>query len=110
MLRVPPSYPRTAGIVVLEILEALAAPTMSPVKYTVVVIGAGMSGLSAANRLHEEGVKDLLVLEARDRLGGRVFSALKGGKVLEMGAEWIHGATREHSVYALAEEYSGTHF
>ena len=55
----------------------------------IVIIGAGFSGLSAAYRLHSEGA-EVLVLEARDRVGGRVFSkTLSNGAVIEMGGEWI---------------------
>ena len=55
----------------------------------IIVIGAGFSGLSAAYKLHSEGA-DVLVLEARDRVGGRVFSkTLSNGAVVEMGGEWI---------------------
>ena len=40
----------------------------------VIVIGAGMAGLSAANRLVKGGIHDVVVLEARDRIGGRMFT------------------------------------
>ncbi len=56
---------------------------------TVVVIGAGFAGLSAALRLAGHGIR-VMVLEARDRVGGRVRSiTLSNGAVAEMGAEWI---------------------
>jgi monoamine oxidase len=55
----------------------------------VLVVGAGFSGLSAARRLADAGV-DVTVLEARERVGGRVWSVtLTNGAVVEMGAEWI---------------------
>ena len=55
----------------------------------VIVIGAGFAGLAAAWRLHEHAV-DVLVLEARDRVGGRVWSReLRSGDVVELGAEFI---------------------
>ena len=38
----------------------------------IIVIGAGMSGLSACAQLQENGVKNILVLEANDRVGGRM--------------------------------------
>jgi cation diffusion facilitator CzcD-associated flavoprotein CzcO len=40
--------------------------------YDVIVIGAGMSGLSACVKLIESGVKNILCLEANDRIGGRI--------------------------------------
>jgi monoamine oxidase len=55
----------------------------------VVVVGAGFAGLAAALELHDRGV-EVVVLEARDRVGGRVWSReLPSGAVIEMGAEFI---------------------
>ena len=58
---------------------------------SVIVLGAGIAGLSAAYELCKKGIK-VTVLEARSRLGGRIFSYAPpeaGGLVMEMGAEWI---------------------
>ena len=55
----------------------------------VAVVGAGLAGLSAADELQQAGA-DVVVLEARDRVGGRVWSRpLDNGAVVEMGAEFI---------------------
>jgi len=54
----------------------------------VVVIGAGFAGLAAATELADRGV-DVRVLEARDRVGGRVWSDRAGGAVIERGAEFV---------------------
>lgn len=54
-----------------------------------VIIGAGMAGLAAATRLVGKG-RDVVVLEARDRVGGRVESAtLPDGTVVDLGAQWL---------------------
>jgi monoamine oxidase len=54
-----------------------------------VVVGAGLAGLASALNLHETGVP-VTVLEARTRVGGRVWSVrLDNGAVAELGAEWI---------------------
>jgi len=62
----------------------------------VVVIGAGASGLAAARALVERGV-DVRVLEARERLGGRVFTLRPAYTPvpIELGAEFIHGSAPE---------------
>lgn len=58
----------------------------------VAIIGAGAAGLAAAASLHRRGV-DIIVLEARERLGGRIFTAHPSGlEALELGAEFIHGS------------------
>jgi monoamine oxidase len=55
----------------------------------VAVVGAGFAGLAAALDLHDAGLS-VTVLEARDRVGGRVFSfELENGEIAELGAEWI---------------------
>ena len=55
----------------------------------VIVIGAGMAGAAAAHRLQELGA-EVLVLEARNRAGGRIHTSREWGFPLELGANWIH--------------------
>lgn len=58
----------------------------------VVIIGGGAAGIAAARRLHEAGV-DCLLVEARDRLGGRGFTiAAPGGAMIDLGCGWLHSA------------------
>ena len=57
-----------------------------------IVIGAGVAGLTAAGLLTDAG-RRVVVLEARDRVGGRVWSDDDGGVVTDRGASWIHGIT-----------------
>lgn len=62
---------------------------------SVVVIGAGVAGLAAACRLSESGFS-VKILEARDRIGGRVFTKRDAhGTPIELGAEFIHGRPLE---------------
>ena len=67
----------------------------------VVVIGAGVAGLSAAARLAAAGV-DVVVLEARDRVGGRLLTEDVGGLELELGGQWI--APYQHAVRAVVAD------
>ena len=57
----------------------------------VVVIGAGAAGLAAASRL-QQGGKKVTVLEARERLGGRMSTVDRFGVPFDAGAQWIHYA------------------
>jgi monoamine oxidase len=59
---------------------------------SVIIIGAGASGLTAARALSKKG-KQVIVIEARDRVGGRTFTAMDNGfsSPVEHGAEFIHG-------------------
>lgn len=64
-------------------------------KTDVVVIGAGAAGLAAARCLDEQGI-DVVVLEARERVGGRVFTLHDANTQVPMlGAEFIHGSAPE---------------
>ena len=55
----------------------------------VVIVGAGFAGLSAARELVKKGVKDVVVLEARDRVGGRTWTRRLGGVDYDVGGQWL---------------------
>jgi monoamine oxidase len=74
----------------------------APEQADVVVVGAGMAGLIAARDLLAANVS-VLVLEARNRVGGRLLNhTLENGAVVELGGQWV-GPTQDR-VLALAEE------
>ena len=59
----------------------------------VVIIGAGAAGLAAASALSGQGLS-VLVLEARDRIGGRALTQRLDGVDFDVGCEWLHSADR----------------
>lgn len=58
---------------------------------SVIVIGAGISGIVAAKVLAENGIEDFLILEAADRIGGRLMKHEFAGFTVECGAGWVAG-------------------
>lgn len=66
-------------------------PEVNHSSCNVIVIGAGMAGLVAARLLHDSGCQ-VTVLEARNRLGGRIWTDQRWGVPCDLGASWIHGA------------------
>jgi monoamine oxidase len=67
----------------------------------VVVVGAGLAGLTAATKLEAAGVS-VMVIDAQDRVGGRTKTGSAGGVGLEMGGQWVGPAQRR--IIALASE------
>jgi putrescine oxidase len=61
---------------------------MSTIERDVVIVGAGASGLTAATRLKAAGLS-VAVLEARDRVGGRLWTDTVDGAMLELGGQWV---------------------
>ncbi|XP_030377000.1 peroxisomal N(1)-acetyl-spermine/spermidine oxidase [Scaptodrosophila lebanonensis] len=69
-----------------------ASTAGSSTNVSVLIIGAGMAGLSAANHLMQNGCNDFCIVEARGRIGGRIVSIpLANNQKVELGANWIHG-------------------
>lgn len=61
-------------------------------EFDTIVVGAGVAGLTAARLLSRNG-RTVVVLEARDRVGGRVHTDRTGGVSTDLGASWVHGIT-----------------
>ena len=61
---------------------------MTELSRDVVIVGAGAAGLTAANELKKAGLS-VVVLEARDRVGGRLWTDVVDGAMLEIGGQWV---------------------
>ena len=99
---------------------------MIKTKHNVIIIGAGIAGLSAACHLKKNNVNDVVILEARDRIGGRLYpfpltksKSSHGSKskdssnkdefgeddfIIQLGAQWIHGASMENPLFKYCKE------
>lgn len=71
----------------------------------IVVVGCGISGVAAAHRLVKTGFRNVRIVEATGRSGGRIRTGTFGDKVVEIGANWIHGPSEENPVFCLASMY-----
>jgi polyamine oxidase len=87
------------------IASAMAAPTQQshvsePSDFQVLILGGGITGVMAAETLHQRGIDNFKIIEARETLGGRMKSFLFGAAgrehVLELGADWIHGTQTDN--------------
>lgn len=54
----------------------------------ILIIGAGASGIAAATKLFENGFRNLTILEAESRIGGRINTVPYGTGFIDMGAQW----------------------
>ncbi|KKY27630.1 putative polyamine oxidase [Phaeomoniella chlamydospora] len=92
--------------VVTEVVNETAVENIAPgpeLKKKVIVVGAGIAGLRAAAVLHRHGV-DVVVLEARDRIGGRIFTSRKEGSATrDIGAAWMHETSQNKLVKLISK-------
>ena len=78
------------GYINFGLYRRVAAPAPAPAKGKVVVIGAGIAGLTAAQQLRSFGM-EVVVVEARDRVGGRIATFRKGPYIADLGAMVVTG-------------------
>jgi polyamine oxidase len=93
--------------------------------HQVLILGGGIAGVMAAESLHQQGIRNFKILEARNQLGGRMMSFKFGAPgrqyVLELGADWIHGTQSDggpsnpvfdlackHNLSTKANDYRGS--
>ncbi|KAJ8912187.1 hypothetical protein NQ315_003791 [Exocentrus adspersus] len=72
---------------------------------SILIIGSGPSGIAAATRLWKHNFTNIKVLEAENRIGGRVHSVKFGDAYVDLGGEWCHGK-KDNIVYNMVKEYN----
>ena len=90
------------GAAALPLGSGPAAQHKTSNHYDVVVIGGGFAGVTAARELRHAGLRTL-ILEARNRLGGRTFTARVDEEIFDLGGTWVH-STQPH-VFAEVSRY-----
>ncbi|KAK9309747.1 hypothetical protein QLX08_000736 [Tetragonisca angustula] len=70
----------------------------------IIIIGAGAAGIAAAARLMKKGLENIIILEGKDRIGGRINTVEFADNVVELGAQWVHGE-EGNIVYKLASPH-----
>ncbi len=78
-----------AGLASLDAVATGESPGMPSGNYDVIIIGGGFCGVTAARECRHAGYR-VLLLEARNRLGGRTFTANFNGRPVDMGGTWVH--------------------
>ena len=91
----------------------------------VLILGGGVAGVMAARTLHEQGIDDFIIVEARHELGGRMMSHTFGAGhdewTVEVGANWVQGTqtgngpanpvwelAKKHNISLLSSDYFGS--
>ncbi|XP_070491248.1 spermine oxidase-like [Chironomus tepperi] len=84
-------------ILIFALISVINAKTLKK-NPKIVIVGAGLSGLSAAVRLLENDYDDIIILEAENRIGGRIYSVKFSDGFIDLGGQWVHGQ-KNNSVY-----------
>lgn len=69
-----------------------------------VIVGAGLAGVSAAAKLIENGYDDVVILEAENRMGGRIHSVPFSNGTIDLGAQWCHGE-KDNVIYEMVHDH-----
>ncbi|KAM9324109.1 peroxisomal N(1)-acetyl-spermine/spermidine oxidase [Gastrophryne carolinensis] len=71
----------------------------------VLIVGAGIAGIGAAERLYQHGFHNVRILEATGRTGGRIRTQSFAKGLIEVGAQWIHGPSPQNPIFRLAAQF-----
>lgn len=88
-------------VILLSIHSSLATGASPSHSYKVIIVGAGVAGLEAAHYLQAHGITDYIILEARDRVGGRAWTINWNNIDIDLGATWIHGGVIQNPLMKL---------
>ena len=78
-------------------IETLEGKDRNVTKTKVLILGGGLSGITAAKTLLDNNIKDFYILEGQDYIGGRIHAAQFEGVTIEEGANWLHSLDEELS-------------
>ncbi len=85
--------------VLSDVHADIVHPPPTPKDAQVLILGGGVSGIIAARTLHQQGISNVIIVEARDELGGRMrshsFGSTGNTVTVEVGANWVHGTQTE---------------
>ncbi|ELR11477.1 amine oxidase, flavincontaining superfamily protein [Acanthamoeba castellanii str. Neff] len=93
---------RFVTLVILACFLTIAAATTTRVK--VAIVGAGAAGIGAGYHFHEKGMDDFVIVEARDRVGGRLHSVQFFNHTVDLGGAWFQG-TNGSLLWELKQKY-----
>lgn len=79
-------------------------------RFKVLILGGGVTGVIAARTLHQNGIEDYAIVEARSELGGRMQTKEFAGRIIEQGPNWIQGTQEGNGpanpIFTLANKHN----
>ncbi|XP_068111426.1 peroxisomal N(1)-acetyl-spermine/spermidine oxidase [Hyperolius riggenbachi] len=91
---------------VVQMQSAEQEEEMGSGRPAILIIGAGISGIGAADKLCQNGFHNVRILEATGRTGGRIWTQKFAKGLAEVGAQWIHGPSPHNPVFELASHHN----
>jgi spermine oxidase len=70
----------------------------------IVIVGAGLAGVTALAELLDNGYRNVVLLEAQNRIGGRIETVPFGANVADLGAQWVHGE-KDNVIFEMVSKY-----